>query len=148
MGEHLRKDTNSRKADKVMQGDTAESLTPQRRVVLEVIRKSQAHPTASEVFDGARAMLPSISYATVYNSLRFLRDAGLVREITFGNGSSRYDGILERHDHAICEKCGHMVDFSLPETAALKTKAAQKSHFKPLAVHLTLVGLCPDCKTE
>lgn len=135
-------------ANKNMQGDAGESLTPQRRVVLEAIRSSHSHPTASEVFDAARAMLPSISYATVYNSLRFLRDAGLVREITFGNGSSRYDGILERHDHAICEKCGHMVDFSLPGTATLKTRAAQKSHFKPLAIHLTLVGLCPDCKSE
>ena len=121
-------------------------LTAQRRVVLDVIRESDAHPTANEVFVSARAKLPSISYATVYNSLRYLRDAGLVSEITFGNGASRYDRIVERHDHAICQRCGHMVDFSLSDATALKARAAQKSHFKPLSIHLTLIGLCPDCK--
>ena len=121
-------------------------LTPQRAAVLQVIRSRKDHPTATEIFEAARAILPAISYATVYNSLRYLRETGLVREINFGDSASRYDGITERHDHAICTNCGKLVDFDLNEAADLMRAAARKSRFKPERVYLTLMGLCPDCR--
>jgi Fur family peroxide stress response transcriptional regulator len=121
-------------------------LTPQREAVLQVIRAREDHPTANEIFEAARAILPAISYATVYNSLRYLRETGLVREISFGDGASRYDGITERHDHAICTNCGKLVDFDLHEAADLMRAAARKSRFKPERVYLTLLGRCPDCR--
>ena len=125
---------------------TEEKLTRQRQAVLQVIRSREDHPTASEIFQAARLHLPSISYATVYNSLRFLREAGLVHEIKFGDGASRYDRETERHDHAICNDCGKLVDFDLPQAAELMQAAARKSKFKPASVHLTLCGICPDCR--
>ena len=121
-------------------------LTPQREAVLQAIKSSEEHPTASEVFAAARQRLPSISFATVYNSLRYLKEAGLIREIRFGDGASRYDRETDRHDHAICTGCGKLVDFDLPQTAELMRVAARKSRFKAESVHLTLVGVCPDCR--
>ena len=129
-------------------GGAARSLTPQRQVVLRVVREGDGHLTAAQVFDAARLLLPSISYATVYNSLRFLRDSGLVGEITFGNAASRYDAETARHDHAICTNCGRLSDFDLAETPALMRAAARRSKFKPQSVHLTLYGLCPDCSAK
>jgi Fur family peroxide stress response transcriptional regulator len=126
--------------------ERATKLTPQREAVLQVIRARQDHPTANEIFEAARAVLPAISYATVYNSLRYFRETGLVREINFGNSASRYDGITERHDHAICTNCGKLADFDLTEAADLMRAAARKSRFKPERVYLTLMGLCPDCR--
>jgi Fur family peroxide stress response transcriptional regulator len=126
----------------------AVALTPQRQVVLDAVQAGDHHPTAAEVFDAARQQLPGISYATVYNSLRFLRDEGLVHEIKFGDGASRYDRETERHDHAICSGCGKLVDFDLPQTAALMRAAARKSRFRAESVHLTLVGVCPDCRRD
>ena len=120
-------------------------LTRQRGVVLEVVRGSKEHLTASEVYEAARRLLPTISYATVYNSLRYLKDAELVGEITFGNAASRYDGKTERHDHAICTGCGKIVDFHVAQTPELMRAAARHSRFKPESIHLTLRGLCPDC---
>jgi Fe2+ or Zn2+ uptake regulation protein len=120
-------------------------LTRQREVVLRVVRESGEHLTAAQVFDGARRLLPSISFATVYNSLRHLKGAGLIHEITFGNAASRYDAETARHDHAICTECGKLIDFDLAETAGLMRAAARRSKFKPQSVHLTLYGLCPDC---
>lgn len=104
--------------------------------------------TASEVYEAARKLLPTISYATVYNSLRYLRDKGHLSEITFGNAASRYDRETGRHDHAICSCCGKLVDFDLQETVELMRQAARKSHFKPESIHLTLVGVCPDCRSD
>ena len=123
----------------------ARALTPQRQVVLQVVRGAEAHLTAAEIYDAARSLLPSISFATVYNSLRYLRDEGLISEITFGNSASRYDRETGRHDHAVCTECGRLTDFDLDETVALLKLAARRSKFKPQSVHLTLYGLCPDC---
>ena len=126
--------------------NTEEKLTPQREAVLQVIRDRDDHPTANEIFQAARLRLPAISYATVYNSLRFLKEAGLVHEIKFGDSASRYDRETDRHDHAICNDCGKLVDFDLPQAAELIRAAARKSKFKPESVHLTLRGQCPDCR--
>ena len=133
-----------RKKQIVDTGD--QKLTPQREAVFQVILGREDHPTANEIFEAARKRLPSISYATVYNSLKYLKEAGLVHEIRFGDSASRYDGITDRHDHAICNKCGKLVDFELPQIAPLMQAAARKSGFKPDSVHLTLRGLCADCR--
>lgn len=126
--------------------DGGQKLTPQRDAVFQVILNREDHPTASEIFEAARQRLPTISYATVYNSLRYLKEAGLVHEIKFGDSASRYDRETDRHDHAICNGCGKLVDFDLPQTAELMQAAARKSRFKPESVHLTLRGLCSDCR--
>ncbi len=120
-------------------------LTRQREVVLQVIRDEPEHLTANEVFDKAKQLLPTISFATVYNSLRYLKDAGQIAEISFGNGASRFDSKLTRHDHAICTKCGKLVDMQLDLPLELVDRAAEFSNFKPESLELTLRGLCPDC---
>ena len=130
---------------KLIKTETGEKLTRQREAVLGVIREREDHPTANDIFEAARRRLPGISYATVYNSLRFLKEAGLVHEIKFGDSASRYDRETDRHDHALCSRCGKLVDFDLPQAAELMKAAARRSKFKPESVHLTLKGVCPDC---
>ena len=120
-------------------------LTKAREVVLEVVRASDEHPTANEVFDSAKAKLPGISFATVYNSLRFLKEAGHIAEIQFGNGASRFDGMIGRHDHALCTQCGRLVDIELELPKRLVETAAALSNFKPESLEFTLRGLCEVC---
>lgn len=120
-------------------------LTKQREVVLQVIRDAQEHLTANEVFVNAKQLLPSISFATVYNSLRYLKEAGHIAEIQFGNGASRFDRMTSRHDHAICTKCGKLVDIEMEHPQDLVDKAARFSNFKPESLEFTLRGRCPDC---
>lgn len=121
-------------------------LTRQREVVLQVICGEAEHLTANEVFGKAKQLLPSISFATVYNSLRFLKEVGHIAEIQFGNGASRYDAMTSRHDHAICTKCGKLVDMEIELPAEIVRRAARLSKFKLESVELTLRGLCPECK--
>jgi Fe2+/Zn2+ uptake regulation proteins len=120
-------------------------LTKQREVVLQVIRDARGHLTANEVFVNAKQLLPSISFATVYNSLRFLKDAGHIAEIQFGNGASRFDRMTHRHDHAICTKCGKLVDIEMEHPKELVKMAAKYSKFKPESLEFTLRGICPEC---
>ena len=121
-------------------------LTRQREVVLRVIRDANAHMTANEVFASAKSLLPSISFATVYNSLRYLKEAGHIAEIKFGDGASRFDRTTHRHDHAICTVCGKLVDIEMDVPADILKRAARYSKFKPESIEFTLRGKCPDCK--
>ena len=123
-------------------------LTKQRRAVLQVIRETDEHLTANEVFEDARQLLPGISFATVYNSLRYLKQEGLIGEVSFGNDAARYDRNLTRHDHAICRVCGKLVDLDLKIPEGLIKEAAKLSRFEPESIELTLRGLCPDCSKQ
>ncbi len=123
-------------------------ITKQRQAVLQVIRESEEHLTANEVFEDARRVLPGISFATVYNSLRYLKNEGLIGEVRFGMDAMRYDRKLTRHDHAICNKCGKLVDLELSIPEGLFKEAAKRSKFEPESIELTLHGLCPDCAKQ
>ena len=121
-------------------------LTKQREVVLQVIVDAEEHPTANEVFDRAKQLLPGISFATVYNSLRYLKETNLIGEISFGSGASRFDSLTSRHDHAICTKCGKLVDMEIELPDEIVNLATRFSKFKLESIELTLRGLCPECK--
>jgi Fur family peroxide stress response transcriptional regulator len=123
-------------------------ITKQRQAVLRVIRESEKHLTANEIFENARRVLPSISFATVYNSLRYLKNEGLIGEVRFGTDATRYDRNLTRHDHAICSACGTLVDLDLSIPEGLFKEAARRSKFKPQSIELTLRGLCPHCSNR
>jgi Fur family ferric uptake transcriptional regulator/Fur family peroxide stress response transcriptional regulator len=123
-------------------------LTKQRQTVLQVIRESDKHLTANEVFDDARRMMPGISFATVYNSLNYLKKEGLIGEIKFGMDANLYDRKLTRHDHALCNGCGKLVDLELSIPNHLLEEAANRSKFKPDTIELTLRGLCPECSGQ
>lgn len=123
-------------------------LTKQRQAVLQVIRESDGHLTANEVFEDARQVLPGISFATVYNSLRYLKNKGQIGEIRFGTDAARYDRKLTRHDHALCSKCGKLVDFELSFPDELIELAADLSKFQAESIELTLHGLCPECSKK
>lgn len=121
-------------------------LTKQRQAVLQVIRESNEHLTANEVFEDARRILPGISFATVYNSLRYLKNEGLIGEVRFGADAARYDRKLTRHDHAICNNCEKLVDLELSIPNGLLKEAAKRSRFEAESIEFTLRGLCPECK--
>ncbi len=121
-------------------------ITKQRQAVLRVIRDAEGHLTANEVFDGARRLLPGISFATVYNSLRYLKQEGLIGEVRFGTDATRYDRTLERHDHAICNSCGKLIDLELPIPDDLLKKGERLSKFKAESIEVVLRGLCPECR--
>jgi Fur family ferric uptake transcriptional regulator/Fur family peroxide stress response transcriptional regulator len=123
-------------------------LTKQRQTVLRAVRESGKHLTANEVFDDARQLLPGISFATVYNSLNYLKNQGLIGEIKLGANANLYDRRLTRHDHALCNNCGKLVDLELTIPNKLLEEAANRSKFKPETIELTLRGLCPECSEQ
>src|SRR5690625_6047938 len=87
-------------------------ITPQCHVVLEYLLASMIHPTADDIYKALKGKFPNMSVATVYNNLRILSEIGLVRELTYGNDSSRYDSNMNDNYHIVCEDCGKLEDFN------------------------------------
>lgn len=92
------------------------NLTPQRKAILETIKNSKDHPTAADVIDRLAKDGQHFAYGTVYNSLKYLTEAGVIRELKLGDAASRYDGNMDEHHHIQCRVCGKVdeIDSALP----------------------------------
>src|SRR4029078_11041019 len=92
--------------------------TPQRYAVMAFLTKQKGHPTGAEIFKAVNRLDPRSTRATIYNNLRDLVDAGLVREVAVEGRAARYDVKGMRHHHFICDSCGkveEMAWFDLPK---------------------------------
>ncbi|SRR5699024_4984801 len=121
-------------------------ITPQRHAVLEYLLNSEIHPTADDIYKALESKFPNMSVATVYNNLRVLREIGLVRELTYGDDSSRFDCNTSDHYHIICNDCGKIVDFHYPPLDEVEALAEQVTGFKVSHHRMELYGTCESCK--
>ena len=88
-------------------------MTGQRRAVLEVLINSDDHPTASQIYERAKELRPGISLATVYNCLETMSRAGIINQLHFDTGSSRYCPNLHQHVHFLDEETHSVTDVLL-----------------------------------
>ena len=122
-------------------------MTPQRHAILDYLLDSKKHPSADEIYRALVARFPNISVATVYNNLRAFIDAGLIRELSYGNGYSRFDADMSAHYHAICEVCGKISDFDFPSLLAIEEAATEETGFVIKGHRLEVYGVCEECAT-
>jgi len=118
-------------------------LTRPRRVILEVVRASDAHPSASLVYEAVRRRLPRVSLGTVYRNLRRLAAEGLVRERAEPTGL-RFDGNLAPHDHFTCVACGRVLD--VPRRRPAPVPAAPVPGLEILSHRVEFYGRCGACR--
>ncbi|PSL26020.1 Fur family peroxide stress response transcriptional regulator [Planomicrobium soli] len=124
---------------------TGVRITPQRHAILEYMIHSTAHPTADDIYRALEKTFPNMSVATVYNNLRVFRKAGLVKELTYGDSSSRFDFVTHDHYHMICSDCGKIVDFHYPGLDEVEHLASHVTGFQVDYHRLELYGTCKDC---
>jgi Fe2+ or Zn2+ uptake regulation protein len=118
-----------------------------RDLILDIVRRTNQHPSADDVFMLARASVPSISLATVYRNLRRLVSEGHLRERMFG-GVSRFDGHLEEHAHMVCTSCGAIVDVAADGAALVRQLDAPAPSWELMQVDVELKGRCPACRKK
>jgi Fur family peroxide stress response transcriptional regulator len=119
-------------------------LTPQRLAVLECLSGDETHPTAQELHERLRKKHPTMSVATVYNTLSALDAIGYCRRIELG-GSSRFDPNVELHDHALCERCGAMRDVAPSPSQAQPERLRALPGWEVSRVERIYRGLCARC---
>ncbi|KOO41040.1 peroxide-responsive transcriptional repressor PerR [Priestia koreensis] len=127
---------------------TGVRITPQRHAILEYLISSMSHPTADEIYKSLEGKFPNMSVATVYNNLRVFKEVGIVKELTFGDASSRFDYVTTHHYHVICDRCGRIVDFHYPGLDEVEALAAHITGFDVKNHRMEIYGTCSDCKEK
>lgn len=122
-------------------------LTNQRMAILGYLREMKQHPNAEIIYQAVRKQLPSISFATVYRNLNFLRDHGYIQELVV-NKVSHYDGQINAHVHLLCEGCSGVFNIEDDDIIIAARKLASKNNFKSRLEHIELHGLCATCQKE
>jgi Fur family peroxide stress response transcriptional regulator len=119
-------------------------MTPQRRAIVDYLHSAHHHPTADEVLQAVNHQFPMTSRATVYNTLNWLKEAGLIREV-FDNGYVRFDPNTTQHHHFVCRGCGKVEDV---EGDILGKLQIGNLPGEPLVefYEITVRGLCAACK--
>ncbi len=120
-------------------------ITPQRHAILEYMITSESHPTADEIYKSLSDNFPNMSVATVYNNLRVFRNVGLIKELTYGDASSRFDFVTHDHYHIICNECGTIVDFHYPGLEEVEHLASHITGFQVNSHRMEVYGTCPTC---
>lgn len=127
---------------------TKKHLTTQRKTIYKIVSESTDHPTAIDIIDRLKKSNWNFAYATVYNSLRYLTEEGLIRELKLDGNASRYDARTDNHGHFVCTVCGK-VDEVL--TKAPRQWLSQITAEKGCTITEELVlfkGVCAACKAS
>ena len=121
-------------------------MTPQRRVIAEVLAGDHVHLTADEIHEQAVARLPEISRATAYKALSELVALGEVAVVNVEGRARRYDPNVDRsHQHLVCERCGLIRDVHPSGEESLALGLSSRFGFELTGVDVVFRGICPDC---
>ncbi len=120
-------------------------LTKPRRIILDVVRATDVHPTATFVYRRVRRRLPRVGLATIYRNLRTLAAEGFLAERTDA-GRLRFDGNIASHDHFTCLVCGRIYDVPARRGRTAREQLAAHSGFEVLNQRTEYYGRCGACR--
>lgn len=123
--------------------------TGQRDLILEIFLRTEEHLTSEDLYWLVQKEDPTVGHTTVYRTLKLLTEAGLAREVRFGDNKTYYEHHYnhEHHDHMICTECGKVIEFFSADIEELQDQMAEKFGFKPTHHSLRMWGLCKECQT-
>ena len=120
-------------------------MTPQRMAILHVLHHAGTHLSPGEIYRRARRELTGLTEPTVYRTLEFLAENGLVRPSQTGNGHFTYQIAGEDHHHIVCRMCGNEIEVEHSLLENVYRILEKASGFRSINSHLTFLGVCPDC---
>ena len=121
-------------------------MTNQRYAILEYLLLKGNHPTANEIYEYLKNDFPNMSVATIYNNINFFKKAGIITELPFADGSSRFDLTKTHHYHVICANCGKVEDFDYPNFEEAERIAEKQTRFKVINHSFKVTGICLECQ--
>ncbi len=121
------------------------SVTPQRIVIYKEIMNNKNHPSPEDIYNSIKEENPSISFATVYNTLETFEKYGFIKKVTPLHNKVRYDPVTEQHHHMICVKCGKIFDIEANKLQEIEIprKIIGQNMFIDYSVRINIV--CAEC---
>jgi len=119
--------------------------TPQRIAISRYFLSNNEHPTAQKAYLEVKKTHPTVSLATIYNTIKILRESGLIRELNLHQGETRFDPNTEPHLHLLCLRCGGISDWMDPLMSKLIVKVSADANFIVTGSIFELKGICDGC---
>jgi Fur family transcriptional regulator, ferric uptake regulator len=122
-------------------------LTRQRMLILDVLRESKRHMTADQIYGEVSRQHPEINLATVYRTLQWLQQVGMLRKIDVGKDRLEYEYAREaEHHHLICKVCGTETQIDNHVIETLQTHILEHYGFEADPDHVAIFGRCAKCR--
>lgn len=120
----------------------------QREQVLDAFMKVKSHPTIDDLYNAVRKKNPEIGLATVYRAMGVICEAGLAKEVDFGDRVRRFERKYrhQHHHHLVCIECGRIIEVTSPELERLQRKLARQHNFAHTRDTMKIFGICSKCK--
>jgi len=122
-------------------------LTGQRRLIFEIISRSDGHLDADDIYGQARKEKPRISLSTVYRTLVKFKEMGLIAEYHLGQEHHHYEARhASDHHHFVCQGCGRVIEFNFPVVKQIKHDVPELRGFEIVSSEVNMTGLCRSCR--
>jgi Fur family peroxide stress response transcriptional regulator len=122
------------------------AMTLQRKTIFELLTAAHDHPTAADLIERLKAEGHQFAYATVYNTLRYLTEEGLVRELKLDGDASRYDARTEDHQHIVCTSCGKVDEVFIEAPPEWLQSIAKQTGYDIQEEQYLFKGVCEACR--
>jgi len=119
-------------------------LTPQRLAILGYLEGNRSHPSAEDIYKSVSKEFPTMSFATVYNTLEALKNKDKILELKIDPAKKRYDPEISPHHHLICKNCKTIVDIFKDFNLDLSPDLTEG--FDITGNHIEFFGKCSKCK--
>jgi Fur family peroxide stress response transcriptional regulator len=122
--------------------------TPQRIAICRFALSSKEHPSAQKIYTEVKKVHPTVSLATVYKTLRVLKELGMLQELRSSLSQARFDPNVKLHINLVCLQCGTIADVDDPVGRELVRRLTGAAEFTVTEHHLDVYGVCRKCKTK
>ena len=124
--------------------------TAQRHLIMEIFLRTEEHLTSEDLYWLVQKDDSTVGHTTVYRTLKLLTEAGLAREVRFGDNKTYYEHHYnhDHHDHMICTECGKVFEFFSQAIESMQDEMADKLGFRPTHHSLRMWGVCSDCQKK
>ncbi len=122
--------------------------TPQRIAICEFLAGTNAHPTSNDIYEQLKSRYPSLSLATIYNTLEVLAGMGYVNVLgSIGDDKVHFDGNTSPHVNLACIKCHKIVDIQSDYVDQMNSEIFQNSGYRIFGARVLYYGICPQCQS-
>src|SRR5512146_2315938 len=122
--------------------------TYQKDLILETFLNTEGHLSVEDIYSLVKKKDKKVGVVTVFRTLKSLTACGIAREITLGDGLTRFEHSYHHphHHHIVCTECHKAIEFVSPELERIQEEIIRRYHFQPLHHRFQTYGICEDCR--
>jgi Fur family ferric uptake transcriptional regulator len=124
--------------------------TYQKDLILETFLNTEGHLSVEDIYGLVKKRDKRVGIVTVFRTLKSLTACGIAREITLGDGLTRFEHNFHHphHHHIVCTECHRAIEFVCPELDRIQGDIISKYRFQPRDHRFQAFGICEDCREE